>query len=326
MKIVTLGEILLRLTSPRHERIIQSNCFEVNYGGGEANVAISLSALGQEAVYVTKLPTNEIGQAALDSLRCRGVNTSNVIRGEGRLGIYFMERGASQRPSRIIYDRNYSAFSLSDPEEYDWEKIFAGVQWFHFSGITLALGENARTIIQSAVKYAKQRNIRISCDINYRNKLWTIKEARPVYEQIMSWVDVCIVNESQAREIFNIVTGDEKELAEKLFLRYKFTTIAFTYRRTLDAERNIIWATLYQNGEFAVSDRYEIEMVDRIGGGDAFSAGLIYALGKSFPVQKAVQFAMAASCLKHSIEGDANLVSAAEVEELLNGGNGCVQR
>lgn len=332
MKVVTLGEIMLRLTPPRHERFMQANSFEAVYGGGEANVAVSFANFGEEMSFVSKLPMNEIGQAAINSLRGFGVDTKFILRGGERIGIYYMERGASQRSSKVIYDRKNSSFACSSAEEYDWNTIFADADWFHFTGITPALSKNSEVITIRACEEAKKRNILISCDVNYRNSLWSMDEAYLAFEKLMPMVDVCITNESQAEDVFRIKLSvdDNRErielLAKELYLRYNLKKIAFTFRKTIHAENNSISAMLYDGERFAYSKEYNIEMVDRIGGGDAFAAGLIYAIRRGYNTEKAVQFATAACCLKHTIEGDANIVTVDEVESVLIGNTGRVQR
>ena len=332
MKVITLGEIMLRLCPVERERFVQADRFTAVYGGGEANVAVSLATLGEESVFVTKVPNNELGQAAVNSLRRYGVDTRRIVRGEGRLGIYFLERGASQRPDKVLYDRANSAFSLSDEHEYDWDAIFDGADWLHFTGITPALGERARALTERALKEAKKRGVTVSCDVNYRKKLWTLEEARPVLEHFMQYVDVCITNGSQAEEVFGITPAQEGqegdiEIARTLLERFHLQTVALTFRRSINADLNRIAGMLYQNGTAAFSRWYEIDIVDRIGGGDAFGAALIYALLHGFSPQESIDFAVAANCLKHTVEGDYNLSTAEEICALAHGdGTGRVDR
>ncbi|HIX07749.1 MAG TPA: sugar kinase [Candidatus Borkfalkia faecipullorum] len=316
MKIVTLGEIMLRLTSHGYDRFVQAQTFEANYGGAEANVAATLSVWGEDARFVSKVPAHEIGQAVINTLRSVGVDTRFVLRGGERLGIYFVERGADSRASKVIYDRKNSAFSLSEAKEYDWDAIFAGADWFHVTGITPALGKNAEQLALTACQEAKKRGLTLSFDVNYRSKLWGTEQAKNVSEKLLGYTDVCIVNENQAMELFGI-SGENamREFAEKYSLR----CVAFTYRRTEDALHNRIWSTLYSEGKSVKSREYRMEMIDRIGGGDAFAAGLVYALGHDFELQRAADFAEAASCLKHSVPGDVCVCSLDEVLSLAEG-------
>ena len=320
MKVVTLGEIMLRLTPRGFARLVQAGEFEVRYGGAEANVAAALANWGEEAVFVSKVPANELGQAAVNSLRAAGVDTRHVLRGGERLGLYYAERGADRRAGKVVYDRADSAFALSHAEEYNWDDIFEGADRFHITGITPALGRNAEAVALAACKAAKEHGAAVSLDVNYRSKLWGAAEAAKALEALFAYVDVCIVNENHAKELFG--APDERALAE----RYNFACVAFTYRRTQDALHNSIWGSLYAGGERVLSRRYEMEMIDRIGGGDAFAAGLLYALGHKFTLQKAVDFAEAVSCLKHSIEGDACLISLEEVNDFFSNSNGCIER
>lgn len=263
MRVVTLGEIMLRLTPPGFRRLLQAETFEAEYGGAEANVAVALAMWGEEAKFVSKVPANELGQAAVNKLRRYGVDTGSILRGGDRLGIYYVERGADRRASKVIYDRAGSAFALSRAKEYDWDKIFAGADWVHFTGITPALGKNAEEVTLSACKAAKERGVTVSCDVNYRSKLWEKEHAAKTLEKLLGYADVCIVNEKQADELFGI-SGENamRELAE----RFSFTHVAFTYRRTKDALHNKIWSVLYSSGEKVQSREYDMEMVDRIGG------------------------------------------------------------
>ena len=338
-KIVTFGEIMLRLTPEGFHRFVQADRFGATYGGGEANVAVSLAGFGMDAQYITKLPKHDIGQAAVNALRTFGVDTGGIVRGGDRLGLYYLERGASQRPSRVIYDRANSAIALASPEEFDWDSIFEGASWFHFSGITPALGGNLPEICMEACKAAKAKGVTVSCDLNYRKNLWSREKAGQVMEGLMDYVDVFIGNEEQARELFHIEVdgrfvengdltheGDES-VATQLFERFRFKTVALTIRRTISADDNLFAAMMYDGSACSFSKSYKIHMVDRVGSGDGFSAGLIYGLLSRYENQAAVEFAAAAGCLKHSIEGDFNILSADEVLSLSSGGgSGRVQR
>ena len=338
MKIITLGELMLRLAPEGYLRFVQADTFEATYGGGEANVAVSLANFGEEACFVTKLPSHEIGQAAINSLRKFGVDTAYIVRGGERVGIYYLEKGASQRPSKVIYDRAGSAFACSRAEEYDWNAIFKGADWFHFTGITPALGKSVAALTQEACKAAKKQGVKISCDLNYRGKLWTRDEARETMTRLMQYVDVCIANEEDAKDVFGIeadntdIRGGKLDkagyvsVARQLKEKFSFEKVAITLRTSLSANDNL-WAGLLYDGDPHFSKEYSMHIVDRVGGGDSFGAGLIYALLYGYPAQEAIEFAVAASCLKPSVEGDYNMVSLDEVKKLAGGdGSGRVQR
>ncbi len=339
MKVVTFGEIMLRLSPGEYKRFVQAHSFEATYGGGEANVAVSLANYGINTSFVSKVPVHEIGQSAVNSLRQYGVDTSFIKRGGERLGIYFLEKGASQRASKVVYDRSNSAIALCNETDFNWDEIFDGVTWFHFTGITPALGGNLPEITLEACKKAKALGITISCDLNYRKKLWSKEEANKVMSTLMPYVDVCIANEEDAADVFNIhatntdITSGElnisgyEEVAKEIIHRFGCKKVAITLRGSISASVNE-WGGMLFDGEASYfSPRYTINIVDRVGGGDSFGAGLIYSLLNSKDSQQAINFASAASCLKHSIEGDVNLVSVQEVETLLKGdGSGRVQR
>ncbi len=339
MKVVTFGEIMLRLAPEGYLRFTQADSFGATYGGGEANVAVSLANYGVDAAFITKLPNNDIGQAAVNSLRRYGVDTGGIVRGGDRVGIYFLEKGASQRASKVIYDRAYSSISLSLPEDFDWEKAFDGADWFHFTGITPALGSNVALVCLEACRAAKRHGLKVSCDLNYRKNLWSREAACEVMSTLMPYVDLCIANEADADDVFGIkaentdvTTGKVdhegyKEVAQKLKEKFGFEHVAITLRTSITANDNHWAAMLYDGSDFYFSKSYPVHIVDRVGGGDSFGGGLIYALLNKYAPQKAIEFAVAASCLKHSIEGDFNLVSVSEVEKLAGGdGSGRVQR
>ena len=338
MKIVTLGELMLRLQPFDHLRFVQSEDYEATFGGGEANVAVSLANYGCDAYFVSKLPTHEIGQAAVNSLRKYGVKVDYVVRGGDRVGIYFLEKGASQRASKVIYDRANSAFALSKFDEYDWDAIFEGATWLHFSGITPALGDNVAKLTEEALIAAKRHGVTVSCDLNYRNKLWSKDKAREVMTHLMKYVDVCIGNEDDANDVFGIKPENNdtskgqlnKEgyvsVAKQLKDKFGFKYVAITLRTSISASENN-WAAMLYDGNSYLSKEYHMQIIDRVGGGDSFAGGLIYGLTHDYKPQEAIEFAVAASCLKHSIEGDYNLVSVDEVKKLAGGdGSGRVQR
>ena len=338
-KIVTFGELMLRLAPNGYYRFFQNDQLQATFGGGEANVAVSLANYGMDAAFVTKLPKHAIGQAAVDSLRYFGVDTSNIVRGGERVGIYYLEKGASQRGSVCIYDRAYSAIQMADPADFDWDAIFDGVDWFHFTGITPALGENLVEICKQACIAAKAKGVKISCDLNYRGKLWTRDQARAAMTELCKYVDVCISNEEDAKDVFGIeaentdIYGGKlnkdgyKSVAKQLADKFGFEKVAITLRTSISANDNDWAAMLYDGTDYCFSKEYHLHIVDRVGGGDSFGGGLIYALLSGKTTQEAVEFAVAASALKHSVEGDFNRVSVAEVEKLAKGdGSGRVQR
>ena len=341
-KVVTFGEIMLRLSTAGHARFVQAQSFDATFGGGEANVAVALAGFGLESHLVTKLPKHEIGQAAVNHLRRFGVHTEHVVRGGERIGIYFLETGASQRASKVVYDRAGAAVAGMKPEELDWEAILDGAGWFHWTGITPALGEHARACLTAACRTAHGSGITVSCDLNFRKKLWSEAEAQAVMQPLMEYVDVCIANEEDAEKSLGFTAGtsdveaaelDEAayaSLAVELKKAYGFRAVAITLRESYSASRNG-WSGLLHDEldcrEPYRSRRYDIQIVDRVGGGDAFASGLIYGLLKKESTRDAVEFAAAASCLKQTIPGDFNLVSVDEVEKLAGGaGSGRVER
>ena len=339
MKVVTFGEVMLRLAPENYLRFVQSEKYEATFGGAEANVAVSLANYGVDAAFVTKLPAHEIGQAAVNSLRKFGVDTTKIVRGGDRVGIYYCEKGASQRPSKVIYDRAYSSIATAKKEDFDWDKIFDGVEWFHFTGITPALSDETAEITLEACKKAKEKRITISCDLNFRKKLWSKEKAGKVMGEVCKYVDYCIANEEDAKDVFGIEADNTDintgkldrngyiSVAKKLTERFNFKGVAITLRESLSANDNNWSAMLYTNGEAVFSKKYAMHIVDRVGGGDSFGGGLIYSLLNGYDAQKAIEFAVAASCLKHSIEGDYNMVSVSEVEALAKGNaSGRVQR
>lgn len=338
-KVITFGELMLRLAPEGYYRFVQAESYGATYGGGEANVAVSLANYGLEAAFVSKMPKHEIGQAGINALRRYGVDTSLIVRGGQRVGIYYLEKGASQRPSKVIYDRANSAVALSKKEDYNWDKIFKGADWFHFTGITPALGGELPEICLEACKAAKNIGLLVSCDLNYRKKLWSHEQAGKVMGELCKYVDVCIANEEDAGDVFGIkaentdITGGKlnregyKSVARQLAERFGFKKVAITLRTSLSANDNRWAAMLYDGKDYCFSKEYLMHIVDRVGGGDSFGGGLIYACLNGFNSQDTIEFAAAASCLKHSIEGDFNQVSAEEVLKLAQGdGSGRVQR
>ncbi len=339
MKALTFGEIMLRLQPPTYKRILQTNTYEATYGGGEANVAVSLSQYGVDAKFATVLPANPIGEACKNELRRWGVDISEIVTGDGRMGIYFCEKGASQRPSVVVYDRKYSAISLADKNAIDWDKAFLGIDWFHFTGITPALGDNVYEMCLTAVKKAREKGITVSCDLNYRKKLWSREKAGECMGELCKYVDVLIANEEDFSDVFGIkasgsdISGGKlsgegyAEVASKAVERFGCKYVAITLRESVSASVNHWAGMLYDGTKAYFSTKYTMNIVDRVGGGDSFGAGLIYSLLNKKAPQDAIEFAVAASCLKHSVEGDFNVATVAEVESLVkNGGNGRVQR
>lgn len=337
-EIVTFGEIMMRLNPEGYLRFRQAERLEISYAGGEANVAVSLANFGVSAAFVTRLPDNELAKAAIGSIRGHGVDVSNISLGGERLGLYFVEKGASQRPSKVIYDRANSSIALAAQTDFDWDKIFDGAKWFHFTGITPALGGELPKICLMACEAAKARGITVSCDLNYRAKLWTREQAREVMSPLMQYVDVCIANESDADDVFGVKAPHSDAeagklsregytaVANELCERFRFKLCAITLRESISASENN-WAGMLYDGGAHFSRMYPIKIVDRVGGGDSFGAALIFALYKGYAPQDAIEFAAAASCLKQTIEHDFNLVSVGEVNALLSGGgSGRIQR
>ena len=335
--VVTFGEIMLRLTPPGFQRILQTPALELRYGGGEANVAVSLAMLGRSVAFVTRLPKNDVAQRCVNELRAVGVDTSCVLRGGNRMGIYFLEVGASQRPSTVLYDRAHSAIAEITPGMADWKTVFTGAKWFHFTGITPALSDSAAETCRVAARTAREMGLTVSVDLNYRKKLWSREKAGQVMSELMQYADLCIANEEDAESVFGIkgaeVTSGKIEqaryvdVARQLTERFKFKGVAITLRESLSASENG-WSGMYfVDDRPHFSRRYHIHIVDRVGGGDSFAAGLIFALMRGDGPQKAIEFAVAASCLKHSIVGDFSYVTLNEVETLAAGdASGRVQR
>ena len=338
-KIVTLGEIMLRLSTPGNTRFIQSDSFDVVYGGGEANVAVSCANYGHDVYYVTKLPKNEIGQSAVNALRRFGVNTQYITRGGDRVGIYYLESGACMRPSKVIYDRAHSAIAEAEPSDFDFDAIMEGADWFHWTGITPAVSDKAAELTRLACEAAKRHGVTVSVDLNFRKKLWTKEKAQSIMRPLMKYVDVCIGNEEDAELCLGFkpdadvnagktdaegYKGIFKGMAETFGFKY----VASTLRESYSASHNGWKAMIYNGKEFYTSKHYDIEpIVDRVGGGDSFSAGIIHGLLTKQNQGEALEFAVAASALKHTINGDFNMVTAEEVEALAGGdASGRVQR
>ena len=337
-KVITFGEIMLRLTPPENKRFIQADNFNIIYGGGEANVAVSLANYGLDASFVTRLPDNPIGDSALNELRRYGVNTEFIKRGGDRLGIYFCENGASQRPSNVIYDRAHSAIAETKLGEFNWEKIFNGADWYHVTGITPALSDNMAEVTIESVKEAKKQGLKVSCDLNYRAKLWSRDKAEKVMAEVMEYVDVCIANEEDAEMIFKIKSGSDidsgelnidgyRDVADQLMERFDLELVGSHLRKSYNASVNGWLVVLYDGNEFVQSEEYEVHIVDRVGGGDSFAGGLIYSRLTGKSLQESAEFGAAASSLKQSIPGDFNHMSLEEVESLAKGsGSGRVKR
>lgn len=338
-KIVTLGEIMLRLSTPGHSRFIQADSFDVVYGGGEANVAVSCANYGHQAYYVTKLPEHEIGQAAVNALRKYGVRTDYIARGGERVGIYYLESGSAMRPSKVIYDRAHSAIAEALPEDFDFDAVMEGADWFHWSGITPAISDKAAELTRLACEAAKRHGVTVSVDLNFRKKLWTKEKAQSVMRPLMKYVDVCIGNEEDAELCLgfkpdaDVVGGKTdaegyKSIFKAMAQEFGFKYVVSTLRESFSASHNGWKAMIYDGIDFYESKRYDIfPIVDRVGGGDSFSGGLIHGLLTKDTKEDALEFAVAASALKHTISGDFNMVSAQEVEALAGGdASGRVQR
>lgn len=341
MKVICFGEILLRLAAPGHSKLFQRDNLESTFCGGEANVAVSLSIFGLDSSFVTKLPDNDVGHAAVNSMRYFGVDTSKIVYGSGRMGLYYLEKGASQRPSKVIYDREYSAIAMAKRTDFDWETIFEGADWFHWTGINPALSDELALICEDACRVAKEKGLTISCDLNYRGKLWSSEKAQSVMKPLMKYVDVCICNEEDAEKVLGIKALDTDvesgnlsgagyvHTAEMIYSYYGCKYIATTLRKSYSASRNGWGAMLYDAEalEAYFSTEYDIQIIDRVGGGDSFAAGIIYGMAQKMESQDIIEFATAASCLKHTIEGDYNRTTVMDVASLLrSGGNGRVQR
>ena len=341
-KVVTLGEIMLRLSTPGNTRFVQSDSFDVVYGGGEANVAVSCANYGHDAYFVTKLPKHEIGQSAVNALRKYGVKTDFIARGGDRVGIYYLETGASMRPSKVIYDRAHSAIAEADAVDFDFDAIMEGADWFHWSGITPAISDKAAELTRLACEAAKRHGVTVSVDLNFRKKLWTKEKAQSIMKPLMQFVDVCIGNEEDAEKVLGFkpgntdVTSGELELAgyvdifNQMADKFGFKYIISSLRESHSASNND-WSACIMDGqtrEFYHSRKYHIApIVDRVGGGDSFAGGLICGLADGKDMKAALEFAVAASALKHTIPGDFNLVTRADVDNLAGGdGSGRVQR
>lgn len=338
-KLITMGEIMLRLSPAGFGRFVQAEQYDAVYGGGEANVAVSLANYGHNVYFVTKLPANDIAQAAVNSLRRLGVRTEEIVRGGDRIGIYYMERGSAMRPSKVIYDRAHSSIAEAEVADFDFERIFDGATWFHFTGITPAISDKAAALTLEACKAAKKAGATISCDLNYRAKLWTPAKAQSVMRPLMDYVDVCIGNEEDAERCLGFRPDADvnagrtdadgyKEIFRRMYDTFHFKYVASTLRESYSASHNGWKAIIYNGEEFYESRRYDIApIVDRVGGGDAFAGGLIHGLLTKASQGEALEFAVAASALKHTIAGDVNMVSVAEVEALAGGdASGRVQR
>jgi 2-dehydro-3-deoxygluconokinase len=326
-KIITFGEILLRLSPDNNERFTQCHSFEAVYGGGEANTAVSLASFGLDTGYITKLPAHAIGQSAVNSLRQYGVDTSGIIRGGEQIGIYFLEKKTSQRPTNVIYNRKGSAIALAQEGDFDWDSIFDGVTWFHFSGITPALSDSMARITLKACQKAKEKNITISCDLNYRGKLWSSEKAKQVMSEICPYVDICVANEDDAVGIFGLNASNSSEeknlyIAKELTKMFPFKMVASVWRTETSITTFKLQSMLYTQGKAYYSREFFMHILDYIGAGDAYCAGIIYGIINKFDPQKIVEFANAASCLKHTVSGDYNLVTVDEVMKLAFGSVG----
>jgi 2-dehydro-3-deoxygluconokinase len=338
-RIVTLGEIMLRLSPAGNNRFVQSDAFDAVYGGGEANVAVSCANYGHDVCFVSKLPRHEIGQAAVNALRRFGVDTKFIARGGDRVGIYYLETGASMRPSKVIYDRAHSAIAEADPSDFDFDQIMDGAAWFHWTGITPAISDKAAELVRLACESAHRHGVMVSVDLNFRKKLWSKEKAQSIMKPLMKYVDVCIGNEEDAElclgfrpdaDVSNGVTDAEgyKNIFRQMQQEFGFKYVVSTLRESFSASHNGWKAMIYNGKEFYNSRHYDINpIVDRVGGGDSFAAGIIHGLLTKATQSEALEFAVAASALKHTINGDFNLVSADEVEALAGGNaNGRVQR
>lgn len=338
-KLITFGEIMGRLNPHGYLRIVQANELELSFAGGEANVAVAVANFGVETAFVTKVPQNDLTTRVLRGLKGYGIDVSHVIYGGERLGMYYVEKGASQRPSKVIYDRKFSSIAMARREDFDWNTILDGCTWFHFTGITPALGGELPEICKDALLKCREKNIMVSCDLNYRKNLWTPSEANKVMNGLMPYVDVCLANEEDSEKVFGISADDTdliggeiskegyKVVARKLMDRFGFKKVAITLRGSISASDNTWAGMLYDGEKYYMSHSYKIHLVDRVGGGDSFGGGLIYALMNDYPPQEAIEFAVAASCLKQTTEYDLSLSTVEDVKKLMDGdGSGRVQR
>jgi 2-dehydro-3-deoxygluconokinase len=322
-KVITFGEILLRLSPYGYKRLIQAEAFEAIYAGAEANVAISLSTMGVPVSHVTKIPEHEIGQCAINTLRRFGVDTADIVRGGNRLGIYFIEKGASQRPSKVVYDRAGSSLAEASLTDFDWDRIFADASLFHFSGITPALNDSIASITMDAIKAAKRNNVTVSCDVNYRSKLWSREKCQKVMAGFMPYVDICIANDEEITDVFGIPieNADINQIAMDLAKEYKFKAVAIDHLDSISSSENN-WRSMYFDGNNCYeSQQYHTNIIDRVGIGDSFAAGLLYGIYNGLKPDRVIEYAVAASALKYSIEGDSNFVTADEVFALAGGEN-----
>ena len=338
-KVVTLGEIMLRLSPEGRKRFLQADRLDVNYGGSEANVAVALCNMGCPAEFVTALPENDLGRAAENFVRSFGVSTAHCVKKQGRLGVYYLEKGAAQRPSKVIYDREGSVFSKAESADFDFDEIFDGAGWFHFSGITPALSPSAAELTEKAVESAKKKGLTVSCDLNYRSRLWSKEDARRVMTKVSRYTDVMITNMDQAFDVLGIKPGDGPEpesdeayldLSRRIVSEYGCSHVAYTTRQSLSASHNIISGILYEKStdRLVRARKYDLtEIADRVGGGDSFGAGLIYTLSRGCTAEYCVNFAVAAECLKHTIDGDFNLTTEEETLRIMSGdGRAKIQR
>jgi 2-dehydro-3-deoxygluconokinase len=339
-KIVLFGELMMRLSTKRHERIVQAREFDVIYSGAEANLGVALQAMGVDSYLVSSVPDNTVGEACLYYVRQFAMNLDNVKKNGHRLGIYYVETGASQRPSTFLYNRKGSSITELRVGDYDWDKIFEGKHWFHFTGITPALADSVAEIVKEACIAAKKQSVTVSCDLNFRRKLWSREKAREVMTGLMEYVDVLFTNEEEAETVFGIAaretnikagqisTHGYEDVAAQLYEKFNLKYVSISLRGSISATSNDWSGMLYDGKEYYTSRKYHIDyIVDRVGGGDAYSSGIIYGLLTRQDLQESVDFAAAASCLKHSIHGDFNLVSFDEILALMGGdGSGRVQR
>lgn len=340
MKVLSFGEILLRLASPGYTKLFQKDSLDATFCGGEANVAVSLANFGVQSEFLTVVPDNDVGRASLNALRYFGVDTSKTFFKDGRMGLYYLEKGASQRPSKVIYDRAFSSIALTEPTDFDWDALFDGINWFHWTGINPALSDNMVQICEQACKKAKEKGITISCDLNFRKNLWSSEKAQKVMGNLVQYVDVCIANEEDADKVLGIKAPNNnvksgklnksgyEHVAKVICEQFGCKKVAITLRESINASRNGWSGMIYDAAGIAnYSTHYDIDIVDRVGGGDSFTGAMIYSLITGKDDKNAIEFAVAASCLKHSIEGDFNRVTVSDVENLIkNGGNGRVQR
>ncbi len=319
MKVTAFGEIMLRLSPDNHDRFLQENCFRTYFGGSEANTLIALSSLGINTAFVTKLPENDIADACIRELKGNGVDTSFVVRGGRRIGIYYCENGSSVRGGKVIYDRQFSSIAEAEKSDFRWDEILKDNDIFHFTGITTALSDELASTTLEAVKKAKEKGITVSCDLNYRRTLWSMEKANGIMSELMNYVDILFANTGSALDVFGISGEDDREVMAKISEKFGIKTVAFTLRECMNADKNILGGILLSDGKFRASKKTEVNIVDRVGGGDCFDAGILYGIINKLSPEETVQFANACNVYKHTVRGDYCRLNAEEIKAICSG-------